>query len=323
MPWKHIQLIRLLLLIWYFDAAQAISVTTDQPNVVVNVGNNATLDCTYRTYVESMFTLEWRFAPGPREDAKAEKILYYADGKTYRLAPQANRIQLVDPKPINGDASIKIENTRSSDTGRYSCDINNPPDFTGPSEAFINLIVRVPPSTPECEVIGKPYIGNNVTLLCRSAEGQPMPQYIWSEAKSEVNPDSVKSSRVMKQDSNKGSLFLRNLTMEHSGTYKCVASNVLGERSCQLVLTVTVSNEAGVIVGAVIGTLVGLILIAVVAYYLLRHQKKNSKVPVTGHELREDAVAPGKEANSNLLASSVHSRETNSNSMNSKYNIVV
>ncbi|XP_038634454.1 V-set and immunoglobulin domain-containing protein 2-like [Scyliorhinus canicula] len=320
MPWKYIRLVLLLFLTSDFDEVQSISVTTDQPNVVVNVGNNATLDCTYRTYAGSWFSLEWRFAPGPKADAKSEKILYYIDGKSYRTGPQANRIKLIDQNPTHGVASIRIENTQSSDTGRYSCDINNPPDISGPSEAFINLIVQVPPSTPECEVIGGPYLRNNVTLLCRSAEGRPMPRYTWSE----VNPSAVKSSsKVMIKDSNKGSLFLRNLTMEYSGTYRCVASNVLGERSCQLVLTVTVKNEAGVIVGAVVGTLVGLLLIAVVAYYLLRQKRKNPKVPVIGHELREDAVAPGKEANSHLLTSSVHSQETNTNSMNSKYNIVV
>ncbi|XP_072342814.1 V-set and immunoglobulin domain-containing protein 2-like [Scyliorhinus torazame] len=320
MPWKHIRLVLLLFLTSDFDAVQSISVTTDQPNVVVNVGNNATLDCTYRTYAESLFSLEWRFAPGPKADAKSDKILYYIDGKTYRIGHQANRIKLIDQNPTHGVASIRIENTQSSDTGRYSCDINNPPDTSGPSEAFINLVVQVPPSTPECKVIGGPYLRNNVTLLCRSEEGWPMPRYTWSE----INPSAVKSSsKFTIKDSNKGSLFLRNLTMEHSGTYICVASNVLGERSCQLVLTVTVKNEAGAIVGAVIGTLVGLLLIAVVTYHLLRQKRKNPKVPVVGHELREDAVAPGKEANSHLLTSSVHSHETNTNSMNSKYNIVV
>uniref|UniRef100_UPI00398F5D92 V-set and immunoglobulin domain-containing protein 2-like n=1 Tax=Pristiophorus japonicus TaxID=55135 RepID=UPI00398F5D92 len=304
----------------FTDAVQSMYVTTDQPTVVVNIGNNATLDCTYSTNVESYFSLEWRFTAGPTANAEAEKILYYTDGNTYKLGPQANRIQLIDQRPTSGVASIKITSTKSSDTGRYTCDINNPPDLSGSSEAFVNLIVQVPPSTPECKVIGKPYIGNNVTLACSSTVGRPVPRYIWSE----VSPGTAKSSpRVMVKDSQKGTLFLRNLTMEYSGTYKCVASNVLGERSCQLVLTVTVNNEAGVIVGAVFGILVALLLIAVVTYYLLRHGQKNPKVPALGNELREDAVAPGNEANSHLLASSVHNQEASSNSMNSKYNIIV
>ncbi|XP_067827148.1 V-set and immunoglobulin domain-containing protein 2-like [Heptranchias perlo] len=320
MLWKLIRIFLSVLFTSYFDAVQTISVTTRQPTVVVNVGQNATLYCSYRTYVGSMFSLEWRFTAGPTANAKAEKILYYIDGSSYKPGPQANRIHLIDPHPTNGDASIEIESTKASDTGRYSCDINNPPDFTGPSEAFINLIVQVPPSTPECKVIGKPYIGNNVTLLCNSKVGWPAPQYIWSE----VNSDTVTSSpRPMVKDSKKGTLFLRNLTMAYTGTYRCLASNVLGEQSCQLVLTVTVNNEAGVIVGAVFGTLVGLILIAAVTYHLLRHKQKNPKVPPLGNELREDALAPGKEANSHLLASSARSQEANSNSMNSKYNIVV
>ncbi|XP_051895990.1 V-set and immunoglobulin domain-containing protein 2-like isoform X2 [Pristis pectinata] len=304
----------------YFDAVQSIYVTTSQPYVTVNIGNNATLDCSYKTRVGDQFSLEWRFTPGPNENVPAEKILYYTDGTAYKLGPQANRIKLVDQEPTKGDASIIILNTKSSDTGRYSCDINNPPDFTGPTEAFVNLIVQVPPSIPKCKVIGKPYIGNNITLSCISTVGRPTPMYKWSEVRSAT---ATSSPRIMvKVDSKKGTLLLRNLTMKDSGIYRCVSFNVLGEKSCQLVLSVTVNNEVGVIVGALFGTLVALLLIAVVAYHLIHRKKKKSKDHHTGHELREDAVAPGKETNSHLLASA-HNEGTRSNSMNSKYNIVV
>ncbi|XP_032905601.1 V-set and immunoglobulin domain-containing protein 2 isoform X1 [Amblyraja radiata] len=308
--------------ILYFDPTLSIYVTSSHPYVVVNIGNNATLDCSYKTAVESQFSLEWRFTPGPTENAQAEKILYYTDGNVYKLGSQANRINLIDKEPTKGVASIRIENTKSSDTGRYSCDINNPPDFTGPSEAFVNLIVRVPPSIPECKVIGEPYIGNNVTLLCHSTVGRPAPQYKWSEVRSATVTASPRIT-LKAVDSKKGTLILRNLTMEDSGIYRCMSSNVLGEQSCQLTLSVTVNNRAGVIIGAVIGTLMALILIAVVAYYLFYKKKETSKDHYTGHELRADAMAPGKETNSNLLASSAHNQETRSNSMNSKYNIIV
>ncbi|XP_069750614.1 V-set and immunoglobulin domain-containing protein 2-like isoform X2 [Narcine bancroftii] len=304
------------------DVIQSIYVTTNQPNVIVNIGNNATLRCSYRTHVQSTFTLEWRFRPGPSEDADAEKILYYTGGTVYKLGPLAKRIKLIDQDPTKGDASIFLENTKSSDTGTYSCDINNPPDFVGPSEAFINLIVQVPPSRPKCQVIGKAYIGNNVTLSCSSAVGRPAPQYKWSEVKSAT---ITSSPRIIEKgvDSKKGTLFLKNLTMEESGVYRCVSSNVLGEQSCQLVLTVTVNNEVGVIIGSIFGVLMALLLIAIVTYYLLHQRKKQSKDSYPGHELREDTVAPGKESFSNLLGSSAHNQETRSNSMNSKFNIIV
>lgn len=44
--------------------------------------------------------------------------------------------------------------------------------------------LAVPPSIPECKVIGESYIGNNVTLLCHSTVGRPAPQYKWSEVRS-------------------------------------------------------------------------------------------------------------------------------------------
>ncbi|XP_072885840.1 V-set and immunoglobulin domain-containing protein 2-like [Hemitrygon akajei] len=319
MLWRLTLVVSSLLFTPYFDAVQSIYVTTSQPYVVVNIGNNATLHCSYKTVIDSQFTLEWRFTPGPNENALAEKILYYTAGETYKLGPQAKRIRLVDQEPTTGDASIIIENTKSSDTGRYSCDINNPPDFTGISEAFVNLIVQVPPSIPKCKVIGKPYIGNNVTLSCSSTVGRPAPLYKWSEVSSATAAPRITGKAV---DSRKGTLILKNLTMADSGVYKCVSSNVLGEQSCQLVLSVTVNNEVGVIVGALFGILVALILIAIVAYYLLRHGKKTKELQI-GHELREDAVAPGKETNTHLLESSAPNEGTRPNSMNSKYNIVV
>ncbi|XP_042199757.1 V-set and immunoglobulin domain-containing protein 2-like [Callorhinchus milii] len=248
------------------------------------------------------------------------KILYYTNGETYKLGPKSKRLKLVNEPPTRGIASIRLEKTESSDSGKYICDINNPPDFAGTSEIFVNLIVQVPPSTPQCTVSGKPHVGNNITLSCRSTEGRPSPVYVWSE----VNPSPGTSAATnVKKDNSKGTLTLRNLTEGNSGTYRCVASNILGQDLCHVVLTVTYNNELGVIVGAVFGTSIALILIGAVAYCLLHRRADHPKPVFVGNELREDALAPGKDPNSQLLESSIALRPGVSHSTDSKYNIVV
>eukprot|EP00062_Callorhinchus_milii_P011235 gi/632956977/ref/XP_007894230.1/ PREDICTED: spore wall protein 2-like [Callorhinchus milii] len=174
----------LLLVTSRFAVVELISVLTSRPEITVNVGTDALLDCKYTTAIGTSFTLDWRFVPGSAPNAQAMKILYYTNGETYKLGPKSKRLKLVNEPPTRGIASIRLEKTESSDSGKYICDINNPPDFAGTSEIFVNLIVQVPPSTPQCTVSGKPHVGNNITLSCRSTEGRPSPVYVWSE----VNP---------------------------------------------------------------------------------------------------------------------------------------
>lgn len=37
----------------------------------------------------------------------------------------------------------------------------------------------VPPSKPDCGIVGDTVIGNNIQLTCQSKEGSPAPQYSW------------------------------------------------------------------------------------------------------------------------------------------------
>lgn len=44
---------------------------------------------------------------------------------------------------------------------------------------FRSLSFTVPPSKPDCGIVGETVIGNDIQLTCRSAEGSPSPQYSW------------------------------------------------------------------------------------------------------------------------------------------------
>lgn len=37
----------------------------------------------------------------------------------------------------------------------------------------------MPPSKPDCSILGEAVIGNDIQLTCQSKEGSPAPQYHW------------------------------------------------------------------------------------------------------------------------------------------------
>lgn len=75
-----------------------------------------------------------------------------------------------------------------------------------------------------------------------------------------------------------GQLILTNLSLTSSGTYQCVASNQMGSASCELILSVTDSSE-GRVAGTLIGVLLGVLLLSVTAFCLIRFQKERKKEP--------------------------------------------
>nr|XP_060461080.1 V-set and immunoglobulin domain-containing protein 2 isoform X2 [Panthera onca] len=92
-----------------------------------------------------------------------------------------------------------------------------------------------------------------------------------------------------------GQLILTNLSLTYSGTYRCVATNQMGSASCELTLSVTDPSK-GRVAGALIGVLLGVLLLSVAAFCLIRFQKDRRKRPKEtygGSDIREDAIAPG------------------------------
>ncbi|XP_036894100.1 V-set and immunoglobulin domain-containing protein 2 isoform X2 [Sturnira hondurensis] len=92
-----------------------------------------------------------------------------------------------------------------------------------------------------------------------------------------------------------GQLILSNLSLASSGTYRCVATNQMGSAACELRFSVTDPSQ-GRVAGAVIGVLLGVLLLSIAVFCLIRFQKERRKRPKEtygGSDLREDAIAPG------------------------------
>nr|KAF6282192.1 endothelial cell adhesion molecule [Myotis myotis] len=74
-----------------------------------------------------------------------------------------------------------------------------------------------------------------------------------------------------------------------SGVYICKASNRVGSASCNVTLEVSTGPGAAVVAGAVVGTLVGLGLLA----GLVLLYRRQGKVPEeVANDIKEDATAP-------------------------------
>ncbi|XP_070826849.1 endothelial cell-selective adhesion molecule isoform X1 [Chaetodon auriga] len=198
----------------------------------------------------------------------------------------------------SANLSIYINNTQESDSGRYVCNVLIPgaPGIIGE----MRLNVKVPPSPPVCTMTGNPVVKGNVTLSCKSSHGKPVPQYKWTKAApmSEVFFSPMQKWRSCPQpllvlgfmDERHGTLRLSNLTKSMSGKYICRASNTAGSDSCSINLEVITSSNAGMIAAATLGSIVGLVAMALFLIFILRRRRDTEEE--IANEIKEDAQAP-------------------------------
>ncbi|KAM3921746.1 V-set and immunoglobulin domain-containing protein 2 isoform 1-T1 [Leptodactylus fuscus] len=291
----------------------SVSVTTPEKIVVGKSGSTVVLPCQYSTTVGTQFVVEWKFFSSSKQTTRWQQIYYYSDGSTYKPGSQAERLTAVNNPPTSGVASIQLTNIGWSDNGTYICEVNNPPDFSGSGSAIIQLIVLAPPTSPTCQSNGNTIMGQDATLTC-SSTGNPSPVYKWSMvgAKTSLLPGMMENEIT-------GSLLLTNLSEPMSGTYRCTASNEMGQASCQVSITVSSVSAAGVVAGAVIGVLLALIIIAAIVFYLLCYRKKRKNVTKQDHpgnDIREDAVSPMMNDEQRRSRESHHSRGSRDTSEN-------
>ncbi|XP_017379557.1 V-set and immunoglobulin domain-containing protein 2 [Cebus imitator] len=269
----------------------AVEVKVPTEPLSMPVGKTAELTCTYSTSVGDGFALEWSFVQPGKPISDSYPILYFTNGHLYPTGSKSKRVSLLQNPPTRGVATLKLTDIHPSDTGTYLCQVNNPPDFYTNGLGLINLTVLVPPSNPSCSQNGQTSVGGSAALRCSSSEGAPRPVYNWVRLGSSPTP----SPGSMVQDEVSGQLILTNLSLTSSGTYRCVATNQMGSASCELTLSVTEPSQ-GRVAGALIGVLLGVLLLSVTAFCLIKFQKergKNPKETYGGSDLREDAVAPG------------------------------
>uniref|UniRef100_UPI00398F6BF8 endothelial cell adhesion molecule a n=1 Tax=Pristiophorus japonicus TaxID=55135 RepID=UPI00398F6BF8 len=214
-------------------------------------------------------------------------ILMYVDKKVVIGNQYKNRVGFMHSM-ANTDVSMYINDTKLTDSGRYTCTVV----YVNPVlmiNGETNLSVLIPPSTPRCSINGSRYVGSNVTLTCRSANGKPVPSYKWQRTTPKLQSFSYPAHNLRM-----GTLTLANISKEMSGVYTCKSANKAGNASCSIQMDVMISSNAGIIAGAIIAVLLGICLIIsiVVCFCMYRRKRKTEKEEDIANEIKEDAQPP-------------------------------
>ncbi|XP_032215587.1 endothelial cell-selective adhesion molecule isoform X2 [Mustela erminea] len=210
------------------------------------------------------------------------QVLAYISGTT----SSKNGVSLVYSMPSQ-NVSLRLQDLQEKDSGSYRCSVNVQ-DHQGikrsHSSKTLELSVLVPPAPPSCGLLGVPRVGTNVTLSCQSPRSKPAAQYQWERA-----PPSAQVFFAPALDAIRGSLSLTNLSSPMSGVYICRAHNEVGSAQCNVTLEVSTGPGPTVVAGAVVGTLVGLGLLAGL---VLLYQRRSKALEEPANDIKEDATAP-------------------------------
>ncbi|NXN27155.1 VSIG1 protein, partial [Nycticryphes semicollaris] len=244
----------------------SVVVTVPEKTVNVTTGGNATLLCTYTSSgLLGNFFIQWSFYSA--KETQLDTIYYYSGGQSYSYGKFKNRITAATGP---GNASITISNMQPSDTGVYTCEVFSPQGDAGQSQKSVIVNVLVKPSRPFCKIEGTPEKSHLIYLLCRCEEGLPRPTYRWYK----VEENTLKPV-TEKFNPNTGILYIGNLTAFETGYYRCIASNVLGNSTCELDLTAKYS-DSGIVAGALIGAVLVAAIICIIVWVLTK-KAKNKK----------------------------------------------
>ncbi|XP_034035488.1 hemicentin-1 [Thalassophryne amazonica] len=120
--------------------------------------------------------------------------------------------------------SMRISETRASDSGLYVCVASN---IAGNLTQSVELDVLVPPRIQAGPRVMKVQVGHHVELTC-VVRGVPKPSITWTKdgQRYSVSPD--------------GSLALSHVESHDEGTYTCTAINIAGRDEAQVQLLVQV-----------------------------------------------------------------------------------
>ncbi|XP_062983775.1 cell surface A33 antigen [Elgaria multicarinata webbii] len=258
-------------------AIYALTVETPQKKLEVNKGNNATLQCHFQTPVpnrEIGDLAAWRKLP-KREEFFSMRL---DNGKEFINVAYQGRLS-VSGNVNNGDVSITINQVTMDDNGTYECSVRLL-EYPPMELANMDLLVLVPPSKPECKIIGKLEYGQNVNLTCNSIEGSPAPKYSWQSYDTQNHPRQLVGTQIAG-----GVLLLKNISIDTTGYYICLSENSAGQEKCNMSVAVKPPSMNFALYGGIIGGCVAfIIIIGIVAYCCCCRNSKDKEYEQTETE---------------------------------------
>ncbi|XP_053134039.1 V-set and immunoglobulin domain-containing protein 8 [Hemicordylus capensis] len=202
------------------------------------------------------------------------------------------RVNFALPDPSQYDASINLQNVQTSDSATYECKVKK----TTVATRKVTITVLERPSTPQCSIEGRVAMGRGITLRCAAHAGSSPLLYQWS--KEAERPFGNWPLPATAKGLNPGDLVIQSLSREHVGIYQCTVANKVGSVRCTLEVSFSAdSNQVGIIVGAVFGSLLLLLLLLglTVALICCCRRKRDKE---QANQIRVDTAPPRRRAES-------------------------
>uniref|UniRef100_UPI00358F6242 coxsackievirus and adenovirus receptor-like n=1 Tax=Myxine glutinosa TaxID=7769 RepID=UPI00358F6242 len=212
----------------------------------------------------------------------------FSEGKMY-----TDRVSFIGDA-TQGNSSMKITNLLLSDAAAYDCKVKSARKV---DRGLFFLAVYEKLAEPVCSKSGRnsmTFEGTDLMLQCSSKQGCIPITCAWQRI---MGPSSKSSGEVPStsvQDVHKGTLLLHNVSTIMSGTYSCTSSNRFWEGSCTVSLNIISKfNRAGVIAGAVLGSLLALLLLLLLWWCCCCRRQSKHFEDDGANDIREDVPAPG------------------------------
>ncbi|XP_008262360.1 cell surface A33 antigen [Oryctolagus cuniculus] len=246
---------------------RGISVETPQEVIRAARGKSVTLPCTYQT---TSSTREGLIQWDKLLRSHSEKVVIWNFlEKTYIYGDRYQNRANISANAEQSDASVTIGQLTMDDNGTYECSVTLLTDLEGTSKSRVRLLVLVPPSKPDCGIVGETVIGNNIQLTCESKEGSPAPQYSWKSYNLQNQERPLDQSLVSGQ-----TVYLKNISTDTSGFYLCTSSNEMGQESCNITVGVRLpSMNVALYAGIAGGVVAAFIIIGILIYCCCCRQK--------------------------------------------------
>uniref|UniRef100_A0A8C6A959 V-set and immunoglobulin domain containing 8 n=1 Tax=Marmota marmota marmota TaxID=9994 RepID=A0A8C6A959_MARMA len=243
-------------------------------------GDNVRLGCPYildpEDYGPNGLDIEWMQVnsdPSHRENV----FLSYQDKRINHgnLPHLQQRVRFAASDPSQYDASINLMNLQVSDTATYECRVKK----TTMATRKVIVTVQARPAVPMCWAEGHMSKGNDVVLKCFANGGSQPLSYRWAKISGHTHPYRAGSyhsqhsfhSELSYQESfhssinpglNNGELVLKSVSKEDDGLYQCTVANHVGYSVCVVEVKVSDTRRVGMIIGAILGTLLMLACLA-------------------------------------------------------------
>ncbi|XP_037125281.1 junctional adhesion molecule 3B isoform X1 [Syngnathus acus] len=217
-----------------------------------------------------------------------------AEGPSYVYFNNKVSGDLENRAVIREPATLVITNATRLDTAKYRCEVTAAEDLKSFDEIAIDLVVRVKPVVPKCNVPKSVPFGKSAELSCLEEEGFPKSQYQWFKNREEIPEDPKSSIKFFNSsytlNSETGILKFISVRKEDAGEYYCRAKNDAGYAECApQKMEVYDIDVVGIVLGVVVVVVVLICISAGICcaykrgYFASQKQAGNSyKVPAKG-----------------------------------------